>query len=1670
MFYKVLGDQVRGRFSEVSRLGWLLVLVMLFVLPRFAVAQNFEVDTTRPENCLGSWGTTSGTVVSNNCTFPVNMWYCFTGGDQWTTNRCWAAGTSGMDVKGPWTRAPNYRLNYQQQTPGLGDFRSGIGGDPGRVRIAACRAESGWYLVGEWGANNTPIYECRRNTSSGGGGGGGSGTGGGNPQTDLKLYGSIGWQFTGTASVTLRADRVSFSCSGATGTSGALRLRLAARPTPYPGGAGSYTLGARELNSLSCNQYYSNISQTVPYQKPPEGSWYTTMFLDQYTSSGWVIKDWVNFDGRLEVKPQAIRFAGGVSYQVQGGQVRLTADRVENDCPFGMAGGAANLRMSLWAYDQPFSGGSQAGSVLGTATLGSLSCNQYFSNATGSVAYSAPSASHIHRTMFLEKQNSNGTWEWIEYVNFATQSGGGTTNHTLTLTRNGSGSVTSSPVGINCGSTCQASFASGTSVTLTATPAASWSGSCSGTSTTCTVTMSQARSVTATFSGGGTTNHTLTLTRNGNGTVTSSPGGINCGSSCQGTFAKGTQVTLTATPAAGWRFKQWGGGCSGVSEGNVCRISISQNRNATVHFEQDSGPTTYHTLNLTRNGSGSVTSSPGGINCGSTCQGTFAKGTQVTLTATPAAGWRFQQWGGGCSGVSEGNVCRISISQNRNATVHFQQVGGARSAALFFDSVNGPTYRPLVRNSGAAVRFAWRTQNLPAGTACQIRRLPNHDYKKGVSPIAQGTLTDTNIHTWATGARKFYLWCSDGTTSPEISLDIVSSAGQIPSATLRFDRANGPTTKAITRYDGTPVRFAWQTSNLRPGTTCQIRRLPNHDYKKGVSPVSGGTLVDTNIHTWATGARQLYLWCSNGLTSPVITLNINDTVTGHTLTVQKSGDGTGTVTSSPSGINCGATCSASFAANTTVTLTAAASGGSSVFTGWTGACSGTASTCTVTMNAAKNVGAVFANLGESVREISAGSGHTCALTGRGAVRCWGSNSSGQLGDGTTIPRQIPVTVLGLSSGVQAISAGGGFTCALTSAGAVKCWGNNGGGRLGDGTTINRATPVDVGLPYGAQAISAGANHACALLMPPSQVRCWGGNQGGQLGDGTTVNRLTPVPVSGLGVTLAVSAGGFHTCAVTMGGAARCWGENFMGQLGNSTDQPSLTPVTVSGLSSGVRAISAGAWHACALTATGAVRCWGDNTHRQLGDGTTAQYRLTPVLASGLSSGVQAISTGSDFTCVLINANVGCWGGNNSGQLGNGSTTDSPVMIGVAAGYIRAISAGAIGSHVCALGVSGGVLCWGNNSFGQLGDGTTTNRSFATTVSGFGGVSGFYELSVGGGHTCALTTASFPGLQCWGANAEGQLGDGTTINRLTPTNVPMRGFIAVTTGFAHTCALGGLGDVYCWGQNQYGQIGDGTRASRNTPARVLGFGLNSHVIAIKAGGNRTCALTSAGGVKCWGKGSSTEAGGGASSNDRLTPTDVPGLSGGFKEISVGDDNICALNFFGEVKCWGSVVNSLGPVAPWAGSFTQSVSVGGNYICGIDDFHNRICLGDNSSSQFGSAVSHLGWHGIPVTIGENINWRKIQAATYSSCGVTREGAAMCWGSNQFGQLGSGSTNTSFVPYEIPSLSEGVQTVSVAVYHACALDVFGRARCWGNNSSGQLGDGTNTRRLTPTAVVGF
>jgi alpha-tubulin suppressor-like RCC1 family protein len=342
-------------------------------------------------------------------------------------------------------------------------------------------------------------------------------------------------------------------------------------------------------------------------------------------------------------------------------------------------------------------------------------------------------------------------------------------------------------------------------------------------------------------------------------------------------------------------------------------------------------------------------------------------------------------------------------------------------------------------------------------------------------------------------------------------------------------------------------------------------------------------------------------------------------------------------------------------------------------------------------------------------------------------------------------------------------------------------------------------------------LSARSDRSCGLTNAGAAY-CWGSNDGGQLGDGTTVSRLTPIAVQGGLAFLSLVTGDRHTCGLTSAGAAFCWGLNDFGQLGDGTTMQRLAPVAVQG---GLvfTSLTAGNAHTCGLTTMGKAHCWGYNVDGQLGDGTTTN-RLAPVAVQSALVFTVLAGGNDQHTCGLTNVGAAyCWGFNEYGSLGDGTTTTRLTPVAVEGGLV--FTALTTGNHSCGLTNAGAAYCWGFNDSGQLGDGTTTRRLSPVAVQG-GLV--FAALAPGNNHTCGLTTASQ--AYCWGYNEYGEVGDGTTVfPRLTPVAVQGPNFTVLALGSFHTCGITAAGAGYCWGKNTAGQLGDGTTNQHITPIAI-----------------------------------------------------------------------------------------------------------------------------------------------------------------------------------------------------------------------------------------------------------
>ncbi|MBU1244841.1 DUF4215 domain-containing protein [Myxococcota bacterium] len=361
-------------------------------------------------------------------------------------------------------------------------------------------------------------------------------------------------------------------------------------------------------------------------------------------------------------------------------------------------------------------------------------------------------------------------------------------------------------------------------------------------------------------------------------------------------------------------------------------------------------------------------------------------------------------------------------------------------------------------------------------------------------------------------------------------------------------------------------------------------------------------------------------------------------------------------------------------------------------------------------------------------------------------------------------------------------------------------------------------------------VVAGGRFTCVILSDRT-VRCWGRNQRGQLGDGTTVDSLSAVTVGGLSNVASLGLGGSHACAVLTDGTLKCWGYNAYGQLGLGNIVDQSTPVTVPGLS-GVQQVVGGERHTCAVLSTGAMKCWGYNGNGRLGDGTMVD-RLSPVSVSNLTQ-IRSGAAGANHTCAQNNQGwVYCWGLNTFGQLGNNTITDSAVPVR-AGSFTTADAVSAGYSHTCAHIYSnqntdgGTAFCWGLNNYGQLGDGVTNHGTTCggsdcsrTPVSIPNFTNTIAQLSLSPYSTCLRTDLGE--LWCWGRNDLGQVGDGSLLPRLNPVLVSTLSNVSSVwpTAGSHVCASrADSTELFCWGWNDAGQVGDQTLVNRSTPVAVV----------------------------------------------------------------------------------------------------------------------------------------------------------------------------------------------------------------------------------------------------------
>ncbi len=665
--------------------------------------------------------------------------------------------------------------------------------------------------------------------------------------------------------------------------------------------------------------------------------------------------------------------------------------------------------------------------------------------------------------------------------------------------------------------------------------------------------------------------------------------------------------------------------------------------------------------------------------------------------------------------------------------------------------------------------------------------------------------------------------------------------------------------------------------------------------------------------------------------------------------------------------------------------------------------------------------------------LAAGAGFSCELDDAGAMRCWGAGNCGQLGHDSYVDSGEPLAVA--IPAATSVTAGHRHACAIADDGSLWCWGEGDDGQIGVGpvsddglTDTCRRIPVQVGTQTNWVRVSAGESHTCAIDEPGS-LWCWGNNFSGQLGLGERVpSRAEPTQLSG-GDWVDVQGGWRHSCALGADGSVWCWGTGSA--AGGSSDLPQLLETETSMVSL-IR--GPGLMRTCAVDVDGGLWCWGAGDGGALGTGDS-EDRDQPT-SIDLPAPVSAMSGGGDTTCAVGDEDLWCWGSGRWGQLGDGvvdSEHGSLVPVAVA---VDAQTAAVGGTHVCVRGDDGETRCWGANNNGEIGDGTSGPDNVRTdprVVGPWGGgepASDWDAIVLGGGHGCGQRDDAW---WCWGSFRHGELGIG-------PTENPYGG-IGECAAFPPLCAV--------------------------TTPRPLAASFQFSSVA--AAGSHTCALED-GVLSCWGSNESGQLGiEGSDLETEPTPVGTDWL-----QVTTGFRTSCGIRGAGTLWCWGrqigqplgrdtlvSVPTQVGTASDWA-----SVALGEfGHACALKTDATLWCWGFNSHGQAGSPPEDREAVAAPQLMPGS--WAAMDLGSESSCAIAMDGRMHCWGRNDEGELATADTSVSVsVPSTVGTDSDWAE-VGVGTGAACGRRTDGTVWCWGRSSDGATGQPLDAGIVPPTLL---
>jgi alpha-tubulin suppressor-like RCC1 family protein len=722
--------------------------------------------------------------------------------------------------------------------------------------------------------------------------------------------------------------------------------------------------------------------------------------------------------------------------------------------------------------------------------------------------------------------------------------------------------------------------------------------------------------------------------------------------------------------------------------------------------------------------------------------------------------------------------------------------------------------------------------------------------------------------------------------------------------------------------------------------------------------------------------------------------------------------------------------------------------------------------------------------------LSVPSGVALKVTGTAyagnAVAMQGSSDVAALDSGASSQVQVtligsPINTAAVGTTAEQLSAGGRHTCLIRNNGSLWCWGENMYGQLGSGVASDvEASPVrESTLDTTWEVVEAGGSHTCALRRDGS-LWCWGSNFLGQLGDGngnTGDNTLSPAPVREATEATdwrSVSAGDKHTCAIKTDGSLWCWGNNSSGQLGNGqsgTGAHQAAPVRESSSAADWDSVVAGGYHTCAVKTNRTLWCWGYNFSGQLGVGVGAsgatENKSAPTQV-GTDTNWTQVDAGGYHTCAVKTVGtLWCWGNNFYGQVGDGTSGTAnnrnvPMQEQTASGGWTGVATG--GWFTCALRGATARFCWGRNTEGEFGNGTRVSSSTPSAVDAT--PQNWTAFAAGGAHACGLLGATK--LACWGRNVEGQLGLGEV--GLAPSDAPRqvgteRAWRRVTVGDRHACGTDSADALWCWGRNDQGQLGTGAVSLIPLDrAQAVATTTATAWTDIAADFGTTCGVHSNGTLWCWGDNSSGQLGNNDAPNDSSVHAQEATSAQNWSRVAIQATQSCGVRADGTLWCWGAGVGiqSATPARDASAATTwNGVSVGQDHVCAVRTDGTLWCFGANLYGQLGNGASGEDAEQlIPVQeVTAARDWVQVSAGFGFTCATKTNGSLWCWGRNNFGQLGnnpSSEEKDSAVPVREASGAADWTSVSAGHEHVCATRGNGTLWCWGGNAFGQLGVG--------------